>query len=181
MSCRGPAHLRRRHYACGTRGSYNSGCRCEACRRAHRDYARARYARLKQQSANPWVDVTEARRHLLDLQRRGIGLVSVAEATDLSARSLFDIRSGRQRRARAHTVAKILAMRDWAGKDHTRVRLERVRAVLATLREEGYTLTDIDRRLNPARPRPRPLPLGHHGITRWRFERLCQVAQRMLG
>ncbi len=28
----------------GTRSRYNSGCRCEPCRQANRDYARRRYA-----------------------------------------------------------------------------------------------------------------------------------------
>lgn len=180
MNARGTADLKARSYPRGTRGAYNNGCRCLACRKANRDYARQRLHEKQRLGANPWVDASEACAHLKQLHLQGVGLVSVAEATDVPARTLFDIRSGRQHHLRALTARKILSMRSWAAADNTLVPLAMVRTILDALREEGYTLTEIDRRLNPHRSRPRPLPLGRIGMRRWLYERLFRLSQRLL-
>lgn len=56
-----------------------------------------------------WVDPTEAREHLIFLQRNGIGTVRVMNATGINHRHLYSIRSGVTKGISKETESKILA------------------------------------------------------------------------
>jgi hypothetical protein len=101
---------------CGTRSAYMAGCRCDACRAAHRNYNREwlrKEARIRygiEERINRLVDATEAREHILWLGTKGIGRRVVAQHAKLTPSTIVKIRNGQIRNVHPETAARILAV-----------------------------------------------------------------------
>ena len=77
------------------------GCRCDACRDAKRAEDRARYQRSY---AQPLPAADEAANLIRALHEHGHSDLSIAEATGVSARTLYRIRIGEYARVTLHTL-----------------------------------------------------------------------------
>lgn len=123
----------------GTHAKYVADrCRCDLCRAANRDYERARARRVDP----PYVDATEARRHVEWLAAQGVGLKTVAKRSGIAHGTLHKLVYGTpaldrppSRRIRPKTAQRILAVTpadvaDGARIDATRT-WEHVDALLA--------------------------------------------------
>lgn len=139
---------------CGTRTSYTQGCRCDACRAAHRDYNREwlrREARIRYGIEPPkpprWIDATEVREHLVWLQSIGIGRRLVAHHSGVSASQITKLRDGTTTRTTPTTANRILAV----GKHHLppRATIDATRTIkqLDELHKAGWTKRAIGRAL----------------------------------
>lgn len=88
---------------------YRNGCRCFECCSAGVLYEKLRAAR-KARGVDPYVDNTEAREHLLWLERHGVGLRTVCEVSGVSRSALSLIRKGVRPVSRPETITAILAV-----------------------------------------------------------------------
>jgi hypothetical protein len=131
---------------CGTRSGYVAGCRCDACRAAHRDYNREwlrREARIRYGIEPPkpprWIDATEVREHLAWLQSIGIGRRLVARYSGVSGSQITKLRDGITTRTTPNTANRILAV----GKHHLppRASIDATRTIkqLKELQKAGWT------------------------------------------
>ena len=99
----------------GTRAKYVvEGCKCEACRRANREYQARREMRRLQElygAKDPeLVDAGETREHPLGLRRHGIGRRQVRRLTGLSTTTVMKIAKGQTRRVLATTADLVLGI-----------------------------------------------------------------------
>jgi len=135
-------------YPHGVRARYVSGCRCEECRKANREHARARALAKVFGKTNRLVSADRARKHLDYLSKRGIGRRSVQDIAGVGDTTLQEIRSGKKTHIREQTEAAILAVTDEVV---TEAMLVSGRGVLATLERlrvhEGWTHKELARRL----------------------------------
>jgi hypothetical protein len=135
----------------GTRARYvGAKCRCDDCRAANRNYAKER-AGLP---FNGLVDAAPARQHLEALSNQGVGLRSVAAASDVARTVLTDIRTGAKLRVRADTARRVLAVDSGAISDHGLVPAKETRAALRELRRHGLTKQEIAARLGSTAKTP---------------------------
>jgi len=163
----------RRH---GTRAAYvfgagpgrGTGCRCEECRAANRDYQRRRdrARRRPDEELEPArVDASEAREHLLWLGKEGVGLRTVSERSGVARSTLNEIRSGRRRRCTPRLVDKILAVGLHRAADGCHIDAAHTWRLLEELFELGHSRTEIARRLGATAKHP-ALQLGKRHVTR---------------
>lgn len=136
----------------GVRAKYVAEkCRCDDCRKAHRDYENARNRRRAEER---WgvrgpdiVDAAPVRQHIQALQAAGMGYKRIAAAAGVSASrvgQLAGVTAPKTPNTRVHatTAAKILAVRpDPGGKQLTAAGPagRKVRALHAI----GWTLTEL--------------------------------------
>lgn len=125
------------------RARYAAGCRCDACRKANRDYERARMAARKTVGWSGLVDATAARMHLMKLRRRGVGKAAVAAATNISQGVLHYIINGTRLQIHARTARKILAVTPAMASDHATVPAAATWRRIRDLMEAGYTRAQI--------------------------------------
>ncbi len=148
-------------YEHGTRARYVGGkCRCELCRKANREYAKARL----HADYNGLVDAAPARAHLLALSAQGIGRRAVRDACDVADSVLQDVRAQRKTRIRAATAKRILSVDAQAMADHALVDAKETRAALREMLRLGLTKTEIAARLGSESKTP-ALQLGHRSVT----------------
>jgi len=137
---------------CGTRTGYTSGCRCDACREAHRVYNREwlrREARIRYGIEPPkparWIDATEVREHLAWLQSIGIGRRLVSKHSGISVSQIVKLRDGTTRQTSPRTAMRILTV----GKNHlpprASVNAKRTLKQLADLQNAGWSKVGIGR------------------------------------
>jgi len=88
---------------------WRNGCRCQPCRTAGATYNKI-LERRRLKGIETLFDNTEAREHLQWLSSKGVGLRTVQERSGVGRTTLQSIVSGRTRRARAETIAAILAV-----------------------------------------------------------------------
>lgn len=131
----------------GTRLRYIAGCKCFHCRRANSDYERQRKVARAAGDWNGLVPADKARAHLMILSRRGVGRRAVSAASDICSTVLQDISSGRKSRIRARTERKILSVNASMVSDHALVAPGRTFKLIEQLRQEGFTKTELARRL----------------------------------
>lgn len=131
----------------GKRARYVLGCRCEDCRRANREYATERNRAQRRGDWNGLVSADAARAHIEWLSARNVGRDAVAAASDVAVTIICEIRQRKRRRIRARTEARILAVTTTCRLDRAIVASYRTRKQLAALREEGYTVSELARRL----------------------------------
>lgn len=142
--------LRPEAIAHGRRARYVAGCRCTLCTAANRNYARRRYHEQREGDWNGLVDARHARAHLLRLSRQGVGRRAVSAATDLSTTVIQNIRAGRKLRIRARTERLILAVTAAQASDRALVHPARTFQRIAQLVDEGYSKSELARRLGYA-------------------------------
>lgn len=104
----------------GTNGGYVRGCRCEACRKAHREYEAA-HRKAKADPDSGYVAAERARAHLLFLAEHGLGVGAVNVATDIIPSIIIGIRNGKRTRLQKRTEKKILAVTPDLALDHALV------------------------------------------------------------
>jgi hypothetical protein len=124
--------LANRTYEHRTRARYNAQkCRCFKCRRANAKYEHDR-------QSHPRVSADPARAHIALLQSQGIGLRSIADATDIPRVALKRIALG-QPKVTQRIAEQILAVDVSVIADHALVSATETKTLLAKLVAEGYT------------------------------------------
>lgn len=141
-----------REYAHGTREKYQQGCKCLPCRLASAEYARTLTARQKRGEQNPIVWAANARRHLRKLQRRGVGLIVLSEASGIQRRTLGKIRGGQSKQIRRSRETEILSLSELHVSDHSLVPAKPVWKLIDKLIAEGFTYKQIEERSGVAYP-----------------------------
>jgi hypothetical protein len=131
----------------GTRLRYLSGCRCEPCRAANREYARMRQKLARAGQGNPMVDAGRVRAHLERLSGKGIGRRTVAEVAGVGETILSQIRTGRKLRVRKETERRVLSVTADAYSEGHRIDAARTWKQLDWLLSQGFTKTELARRL----------------------------------
>jgi hypothetical protein len=110
---------------------------------------------------NGLVPATRAREHLLALQARGLGLRTVADATDIPRSTIQALRDGVRHHLRAQAEAKILAVDELAAAEGARVSAKPSWRRVHHLLRLGYTRAQVaeglgnERRLQLGRLRVR--------------------------
>jgi Zn ribbon nucleic-acid-binding protein len=130
-----------------TRLRYLAGCRCGECREANNAYERMRAKLRRAGQGNPMVDATRLRAHLDRLSAKGIGRRTVAEVAGVSETSLSEVRVGKQLRVRAETERRVLAVTADAYSEGHRIDAAKTWKQLDWLMLQGFTKTELARRL----------------------------------
>jgi len=136
----------------GNRVKYMGGCRCLPCRAANSNYEAERQQARKRGEWNGLVDATAARLHICRLSHRGVGRRAIAAATDLPESSIFKIKCGKRTRIRRSTEEKLLAVTSDAVSDAALVPATPTWAQIDQLLGEGFTKTELARRLGYSTP-----------------------------
>ena len=159
MSRPAPATKLKEH---GTRSRYKQGCKCDDCRRANRDYVRHRTRENIWGRTNKIIDAYPARRHLFELEGKGIGLRVIAEITGCSRSYLQDVRRGVREKMREQTLARILEVGEDAKADGHLVDAKPAWRLINKLIKQGWTRGKIALMLGNKTPY---LQLGKKKIT----------------
>jgi hypothetical protein len=138
----------------GTNTRYHiDGCRCQPCRKAARDYERAKNRQIAYGRWRPYVDAEPARQHVLKLRAAGMGPKRIAEVSGVPHGSLAKLIYGDRkrgmspsRRIRPETAAKILNV-ELDPYPHAIVAGVGARRRLRALIALGYGQSDLARRL----------------------------------
>lgn len=85
--------------------------------------------------------------HLKRLSKQGVGYKSVAASADVSVTVLQRVMVGTKTHMRAQAIKRVLAVTKDALADHALVRAGRTHQQLTRLLEEGFTKTELARRL----------------------------------
>lgn len=133
---------------------------------------------------NGLVDARRARRHLRALSRKGVGYKSVADAADVGHTVLAEVLAGRKRQIRRQTEKRVLEVTTEAIADHALVPAAGVWRLLDRLLEEGFTKTELARRLGYAGPalqigRKRVLARTAHRLERFYREIMTDATPRV--
>ena len=132
----------------GTNGGYVRGCRCEACRKAHREYEAA-HRKAKADPDSGYIAADRARAHLLFLAEHGLGVGAVNVATDIIPSIIIGIRNGKRARLQKRTEKKILAVTPDLALDRALVDAaptwRRINEILAAGNPESVILAALDR------------------------------------
>lgn len=103
-------HGTRACYVFGSESGAGDGCRCDLCRKAARDAARA----AKDRIAPAYVSAVPAREHIQFLSEHGVGLKQVVKVSGVSQGALWKLMYGKNgktsKRIRPETAEKILAV-----------------------------------------------------------------------
>ena len=136
----------------GTRTRYQQGCRCFECRLVCAQYQRQRMARRKAGvETNDLVSAQSALDHMAMLSKAGIGLRTVSAVTDIHPWKLSEIRAGRVKHIRAIHSRKILAITEDMLPDGAHVPSDPVRQMITRLKREGFTYTELAKRIGVSR------------------------------
>lgn len=130
----------------GTRGRYVSGCRCDFCRKANREYAKRRALAQIRGDWNGLIPTDGVRAHLQRLSKIGIGKRTIQEASKVSLTVIEEIRSGKKTMVRARTAKKLLAVTE-ANKKVKFVSADETWRMLRHLCKLGYSKAEISERL----------------------------------
>lgn len=130
----------------GVRARYTSGCRCEDCRKANREYHRQRVKFSIFHGTNELVSANRAKVHLLYLSRNGVGRRAVAAACDVPVSSIAAIRAGEKKHVRRETERRILAVTTDAHLDRALIPAKQTIMQINELLSEGFTKTELARR-----------------------------------
>lgn len=141
----------------GTRSRYVKGCRCEPCRKANREYAKAR----AHAAFNGLINSDEARLHLDLLAKNGVGLRSVADVAGIGRSVLQRITKGK--RARADVIRRVLEVDRTAAADRALVPGGPTWSAIGEMLRLGLTKGEIAQRIGLETP---ALQLKKKRVTR---------------
>lgn len=136
----------------GTRLKYRAGCRCPRCRKANTRYEAERARARAAGGWNGLVSVEPARRHILKLSKQGVGRRAIAAASDVAEKVISRIRTGQQAKIRKNTEDRILAVSKEAVSDGALIPADAVWRQIKALLTEGFTKTELARRLGYQSP-----------------------------
>lgn len=140
---------------CGTRAKYvGAKCRCVPCRAAASRYESERLAKRKAGEWNGLVPAEPVRVHLGRLSRQGVGYKSAADAAGVSRSTVGAILAGRRTQLRAQAAKRLLAVDREAVADHALVPAVRTWRLIEQLLKEGFTKTELARRLGSSARAP---------------------------
>lgn len=122
----------------GSRGTYQSGCRCLLCRLAN--------ARYRAPAPQPKADAIPAQAHLQQLETEQIGVRQASRLSGLSPSYLRKIRKGILPMLPAKTVAAILAIPAVPAAGAL-VNAWQTKRLLRALKDEDFTPTTLAKRL----------------------------------
>lgn len=126
---------------------------------------------------NGLVPADDVRRHLKKLSRQGVGYKSVAVAADVSKTTLEKILAGTKHRLRAQSARRVLAIDRDAKADHALVPAAPTWRRLNHLLSEGFTKTELARRLGSRARTPSLQFKGRYILARTvaRVERFYRI------
>lgn len=128
------------------------------------------------------VAATEARAHLIALQRRGLGVRAVADASDVPMATVKAVRSGKKLKLRAQTAARLLRVDEKAALDNTLVSAKGMRKDVEKLKKLGFTYREIAARIGSQAK----IPVFHHKSSRvfvrtaFKVRKLLEAVEREL-
>lgn len=96
---------------------------------------------------NGLVSAARVRRHLAKLSRRGVGYKQVADAAGVASSTLGDVLFGGQERIMRRTERRVLDVTVEAAADNAPVPAERTWKLIRKLLAEGFTKTELAKRL----------------------------------
>lgn len=131
----------------GTRVRYVTGCKCMLCRAANSRYETDRAKARANGDWNGLVPAWMARKHLLRLSSQGIGRDTVAQASGVSVTVICEIKARTKKNIRMRTHKAIMAVDRTARAAKTLVEAAPVWAQINRLLREGFTQTELARRL----------------------------------
>lgn len=165
----------------GVRSRYTSGCRCDECRRANREYQKSRDALNKAGFNNPLIDAAPVRRHLIRLSEQGVGSRAVAAESGVGRTMITNLKTGKQTRLRKRHAIKLLAVSTDALAPGSLVPAgptwERVAFLL---KDAGWTKVRIARAIGQASGTNWGLQLGRDWLTKRHETRVRELARAIL-
>lgn len=170
-------------HAHGTRVRYVTGCKCMLCRAANSRYETERAKARANGDWNGIIPAVRARRHLKMLAKHGIGRRLVQDISGVANSALQEIKNGSKRNIRARTERRILAVTIDARASRTLVKAGPVWAQINRLLREGFTQTELARRLG-SRAKVPALQLNGRVVTAqnaMRVERLHSIVMAGAG
>ena len=168
---------------CGTRTGYVTGCRCEPCRQAHREYnlhwdrhqRRVQYG--LEERHTPYVDASEAIAHIHWLRSQGIGKRTIAKASGIGVTSITEFSNGTRTRARQETIDRILAVGTHRIKPGIRIDAAPTWELINDLLAFGFTKARIAKELGNKTP---ALQINRHRVNKSTADNMRQVWQRLV-
>lgn len=145
----------------GSHSSYVSGCRCEECRRANRDYAR-KLRKRRAYGQLDFVDAEPVRERVQELMARGMGVCEIARAAGIHRSTLYALmrahhHTGRPvSRMKRETAEAIMAIRRRSPQGGWKVGASTTRAATLDLMILGYSMEWIARQVGLTRSNFRP-------------------------
>jgi hypothetical protein len=167
----------------GTRVRYMTGCKCMLCRAANSRYETERAKARANGDWNGVIPAVRARAHLKMLAKAGIGRRLVEAISGVGNSTLQEIKTGRKKNIRARTERRILAVTTEARAARTLVQAGPVWAQINRLLREGFTQTELARRLGSEAKTP-ALQLNGRVVTAqnaMRVERLHAIVMAGAG
>ena len=144
-------------------------CRCDACREANRVYAEhLAHARVLEQwhpESTRFVDAEPVRAHIRALQHAGCGWKRAARLAGVSPSTMSRLLYGKRQRTRRVLADKILGVKDPALAGHALVDATGTRRRLQALVAQGWSQTELARRLGFSRHNMPPLIHGHQPMV----------------
>ncbi len=140
----------------GQRSTYMRGCRCLPCRAANSSYASRRAVERLKGNGNACVSAEPVRRHLVELQRAGVGYKHVAKVAKVSRGIVQGVRKGTRKHIREQNARRLLAVKPQAKAGAALVPAGPTRARLKWLIEEaGFTRTALAKLLGSRAKNPK--------------------------
>ena len=94
----------------GIRARYVSGCRCDLCRKANTEYAVKRERIKKLGGWNGLVSAKNARKHILQLAKKGVGRRSISDISGIPESTIIKIKNKERLNIRKATETAILSV-----------------------------------------------------------------------
>ncbi len=138
----------------GARARYVTGCRCAPCRAANTAYQRTRARAKVYGRTNKAQPVDRVLKHLERLRHAGLGYRTISDAAKVCEATVQKILRGQKRLVRESTAARLLAVTADALADSALVDARPTWRLLQQLLGEGFTRTELARRLGSRGKRP---------------------------
>lgn len=158
---------------------WRRGCRCLPCTDAAVLYNKLS-VRRRINGIDTLFDNTEAREHLEFLRANGVGLRTVSEQSGIGRTALAQIINGRTKRARAETIAKILAVGTHVRAPGALVDATRTWELIDDMIRYGYTKGDLARRLGSEYEKP-ALQISGDMVLQSTADKVAELHAQLVG
>lgn len=158
---------------------WRRGCRCLPCTDAAVLYNKLS-VRRRINGIDTLFDNTEAREHLKFLRANGVGLRTVSEQSGIGRTALAQIINGRTKRARAETIAKILAVGTHVRAPGALVDATRTWELIEDMLRYGYTKGDLARRLGSEYEKP-ALQIQRDVVLQSTADKVAELHAQLVG